>query len=83
MKKVFVVLLAFVCATSFAEDKPEEATPAAAAAAADGERPKTFKRLIPADVLRGKLIVVCVFRNCCSCVQRYLIVIHNKRFKQM
>lgn len=53
MMKVFVFVLAFVCAASLAaEDKPEDAT--AAAAAVDGERPKTFKRLIPADVLRGK-----------------------------
>lgn len=52
MKKVFVVVLAFVCAASLAEEKAEEA----AAPVADGERPKTFKRLIPADVLRGKLV---------------------------
>jgi hypothetical protein len=37
-------VLAAVClAVAFAEDKKKEE-----------ERPKTFKRLIPADVLRGK-----------------------------
>lgn len=49
--KVFVVLLAFVCAASLAEDEAPKETPAV-----EGERPKTFKRLIPADVLRGKYI---------------------------
>lgn len=42
--KVFLVLAVFA-AVSFAEDKPE---------AAEEDRPKTFKRLIPADVLRGR-----------------------------
>lgn len=40
---VFAVCLAVVLA---AEEKKDEAK--------DAERPKTFKRLIPADVLRGK-----------------------------
>lgn len=49
-----VLLLAIGLTLVFAADKkPADAKPAAAAAT-DGERPKTFKRLIPADVLRGK-----------------------------
>lgn len=40
--KVFLVL-AICLAVAFAADDKKE-----------GERPKTFKRLIPADVLRGK-----------------------------
>lgn len=53
--KVFIVLALLAVAVYGAEEKKEEtkaATPATPAA--DGERPKTFKRLIPADVLRGK-----------------------------
>ena len=45
MKFVAVAAVLFIAAVFAADEKKEE------------ERPKTFRRLIPADVLRGKFII--------------------------
>lgn len=47
MKVLVVIVAVACCACLAAEEEKKEA-------AAEGERPKTFKRLIPADVLRGE-----------------------------
>lgn len=46
----FFVLAVVVLAVAYAADEKKDA-------AADAERPKTFKRLIPADVLRGEWLL--------------------------
>lgn len=56
--KAFVVFALLAVSVYGAEEKKEEAA-AAAATAPDGH--KTFKRLIPADVLRGTYFFICIF----------------------
>lgn len=46
--------------------------------AADAERPKTFKRLIPADVLRGREIKFSIFFNFQGTSTRQSIAVHHR-----